>query len=125
MATITVTNPSHPSHLVKGFVAMRDAGELFDYVIRGSDELFSIHSLVLASVSPVFKTMLLSRMEESVNKEAVFPTIPDGTMRKIIHFCYVNRTNYVLTLQNQIINCFIQGIYTVLKYMQYSGGDRL
>ena len=94
MAVITVTDPFHPSHLVEGFVSMRDAGELFDYVIRGSDESFSIHSLVLASMSPVFKAMLMSSMDESAKKEASFPTVPDGIMRKMIDFAYTGTCTF-------------------------------
>ena len=94
MAAITVTDSSHSSHLVEEFVSMREAGELFDYVIKGSHESFSIHSLVLASLSPVFKAMLTTNMDESVKKEATFLTIPDSIMRKIIDYAYTGTCTF-------------------------------
>ena len=88
MADITVTDSAHSSHLVKELIALRSAGELFDYVIKGTKESFHFHSLVLALVSPVFRAMLRSEMGESAKKEATFPTIPDDIMAKIIDYAY-------------------------------------
>ena len=48
MGDITVTDTGHSSHLVDELVTMRNNGEMFDYVIKGTKESFSIHSLVLA-----------------------------------------------------------------------------
>ena len=88
MGDITVTDSAHPSHLVEELVALRSAGELFDYVIKGTKESFHFHSLVLALVSPVFRAMLRSKMGESAKKEVTFPIIPDNTMAKIIDYAY-------------------------------------
>ena len=88
MGDITVTDSAHPSHLVEELVALRSAGELFDYVIKGNKESFHFHSLVLALVSPVFRAMLRSEMGESTKKEAIFPSIPDNIMAKTIDYAY-------------------------------------
>ena len=88
MPDITVTDSQHPTHLVEELVVMRKNGEFFDYVINGSKKTFQIHSLVLACMSPVFKAMLRSNMEETTNKEATFPSIPDDIMSKVIDYAY-------------------------------------
>ena len=88
MGDITVTDSSHPSHLVEELVALRSAGELFDYVIKGTKESFHFHSLVLALVSPMFRAMLRSEMGESAKKEATFPSISDHIVTKIINYAY-------------------------------------
>ena len=88
MGDITVTDCSHPLHLVEELVSLRSAGELFDYVIKGSKKSFHFHSLVLALVSPMFRAMLRSEMSESAKKEATFPSIPDSIMAKIIDYAY-------------------------------------
>ena len=88
MGDITVTDSAHPSHLVEELVALRSAGELFDYVIKGTKASFHFHSLVLALVSPVFRAMLRSEMSESAWKEVTFPTIPDNIMAKVIDYTY-------------------------------------
>ena len=88
MGDIKVTDSAHPSHLVEELVALRSAGELFDYTIKGTKESFHFHSLVLALVSPVFRAMLRSEMGESAKKEATFPSIPDNIMAKIIDYAY-------------------------------------
>ena len=88
MADITVTNSAHSSHLAQELIALRSAGELFDYVIKGTKESFHFHSLVLALVSPVFRAMLRSEMGESAKKEATFPSITDNIVAKIIDYAY-------------------------------------
>ena len=88
MGDITVTDAAHSSHLVEELVALRSAGELFDYVIKGTKESFHFHSLVLALLSPVFRAMLRSEMGESAKKEATFPSIPDNIIAKIIDYAY-------------------------------------
>ena len=88
MGNSTVTNSAHACHLVEELVALRSAGELFDYVIKGTKESFHFHSLVMALVSPVFRAMLRSEMGESTQKEATFPSIPDNIMAKIIDYAY-------------------------------------
>ena len=88
MADITLTDSAHSSYLVQELVALRSAGELFDYVIKGTKESFHFHSLVLALVSPVFRAMLRSAMSEAAKKEATFPSIPDNIMVKIIDYAY-------------------------------------
>ena len=88
MGDITVKDSAHPSHLVKELVALRSAGELFDYVIKGTKESFHFHSLVLALVSPMFRAMLRSEMSESAKKEATFPSIPDNIIAKVIDYAY-------------------------------------
>ena len=88
MDDITITDSAHPSHMVEELVAMRKAGELFDYVIKGSQESFNIHSLVFATMSPVFKAMLRLDMGESANKEATFPSIPDDILARVIDYAY-------------------------------------
>ena len=88
MPDITVTDSTHPTHLVEELVTMRKDGEFFDYVIRGSKQTYHIHSLVLACMSPVFKAMLRSDMAETTKKEASFPSIPDDIMDKVIDYAY-------------------------------------
>ena len=88
MADMTVKDPKHSSHLVEGFTSMRKEGELFDFVIKGNEQSFNIHSRVLASVSPTFRAMLRAEMEESAKKEATFPAIPDHIISAIIDFAY-------------------------------------
>ena len=88
MDDITLRDSAHPSHLVEELVSLRSAGELFDYVIKGNDKSFHIHSLVLALVSPMFRAMLRSKMDEAAKKEATFPSIPDHIMAKIIDYAY-------------------------------------
>ena len=86
MGDITVTDSDHPSHLVEELVALRSDGEFFDYVIKGTNESFHVHSLVLALVSPMFRAMLRTKMCESAKKEAKFPSIPDNIIAKIIDY---------------------------------------
>ena len=88
MPDITVSDSQHPTHLVEELVVMRKDGEFFDYVINGSKKTFEIHSLVLVCMSPVFKAMLRSNMEETTNKEATFPSIPDDIIAKVIDYAY-------------------------------------
>ena len=88
MDDLTVIDSNHPSHMVAELVAMRKAGELFDYVIKGSQESFNIHSLVFATMSPVFKAMLRSDMGESTHKEATFPSIPDDILARVVDYAY-------------------------------------
>ena len=101
MCTITVTDSSQPNHLLEELTSMRDAGDLFDYVIKGNTETFHIHSLVLASVSDVFKAMLRSNMEESTKKETAFPSIPDDIMTKVIDYAY---TGTCTVSEDQLMN---------------------
>ena len=94
MTEITVTDSTHPTHLVAELVALRNDGEMFDYIIKGSNESFSIHSVVLAAMSPVFRSMVRSDMKESAKKEATFPSIPDDIIAKIISFSYAGTCTF-------------------------------
>ena len=94
MTEITVTDSTHPTHLVEELVALRNDGEMFDYVIKGSKESFSIHSVVLAAMSPMFRSMVRSNMQESAKKEATFPSIPDDIIAKIINFSYAGTCTF-------------------------------
>jgi hypothetical protein len=87
---LIVKDASHSSQLASGLAALWEAGELCDYVIRGTDESFSIHSPVLAAQSPVFKSMLTSNMKESVKRNGVctFPEISDAIMKKVLQAAY-------------------------------------
>ena len=88
MTDLTVTDATHSSHLVDELVIMRQNGEMFDYLIKGSKESFNIHSLVLATMSPVFRAMMQSDMAEAAKKEATFPHISDVIMAKVIDYAY-------------------------------------
>ena len=94
MTEITVTDSTHPTHFVAELVALRNDGEMFDYIIKGSNESFSIHSVVLAAMSPVFRSMIRSDMKESTKKEATFPSIPDDIIAKIISFSYAGTCTF-------------------------------
>ena len=89
-----MTDTAHSSHLVDELVTMRNSGEMFDYVIKGSKESFRIHSLVLATMSPVFRAMMRSDTAESSKKEATFPTIPDVIMSKVIDYAYLGTCTF-------------------------------
>ena len=78
MADITLTDSSHSSHLVEELRDLRSKGQLFDYVIKGTNLHF--HSLVLALVSPVFRKMLYSGMGEAEKKEVIFSFIDDNSI---------------------------------------------
>ena len=94
MADITVTDTGHASHLVDELVTMRNNGEMFDYVIKGSKESFSIHSLVLATMSPMFRAMMRSDTTEAANKEATFPMVSDDIMAKVIDYAYTGTCTF-------------------------------
>ena len=88
MATLLISDSNHSSNLAERLWKMRESGELVDFVIRGHHTSFSVHSLVIATVSPVFSIMISTAMREATSKEANFPTIPDDVMKLIIAFAY-------------------------------------
>ena len=88
MSTMLIVDASHSSHLAERLWKMRATGELVDFVIRGHHTLYSVHSLVLAAVSPVFNAMVSTAMKEATSKEANFPIIPDDIMKMILEFAY-------------------------------------
>ena len=89
MSEITVTDPAHSTHLLEELVSMRAAGELFDYVIKGCETSFYIHSIVLAAMSPVFRALLRADIDEGT-----FPSIPDDIMAKVIDYAYTGTCTF-------------------------------
>ena len=122
MPDITVTDSQHPTHLVEELVVMRKDGEFFDYVINGSKKTFQMHSLVLACMNPVFKAMLRSNMEETTNKEATFPTIPDDIIAKVIDYAYDGVCTFS---DDQLMNLIKASHYLQMPKLLKLCGDKI
>jgi len=99
---------------------MYDDPQYCDFVIQIGENKINVHKCILASSSPVFKSMLNNGMHESINgvlyiKDDEYNDVRFDAMKEVIKFIYTNSFSDEFVLTNMV-----DDVYTIVsKYQIY------
>ncbi|KAF4526072.1 hypothetical protein B566_EDAN007565 [Ephemera danica] len=92
-----------PLRLLRGLDSLRSQKELCDIVLRSGNGRFYAHRVVLAAVSPFFRTICSSSFEDSKKKEIEIKEADEETLAAVVDYIYTGKikddTDVVSVLQ--------------------------
>lgn len=96
--TIQFKNPEHNSLLMKSFIKMKCNKELCDVVLIIGEQTIECHKIILASLSPYFRTMFTNGMSESRSQMVHLNDISFKIVNQLIDEYFYNGS---LTIEQQ------------------------
>ncbi|KAI8507877.1 Kelch repeat and BTB domain-containing protein 8 [Branchiostoma belcheri] len=88
---MNVTNPVHPSTVLRELNSLRKEAELTDVVLEVEGKSFPCHRAVLASCSPYFRAMFTSSYAEARQDRITIQDVSEVAMATILDYAYTGR----------------------------------
>lgn len=93
-----IESKNHYRNCFKTFHDYYLKGQLCDIDIKVGEKTFSCHRVILSSVSNYFRTMFMSEMTESRQREVTIHDIDESAMEKLVQYAYTAKVQ--LTTEN-------------------------
>ena len=85
---LALTDNYHQRQLSSDYEMLFLSKDSSDVIIRCGDKVFDCHKIILASRSPVFKTMLESNMKEKINGEVEIKDMDHDVLDDLLKYIY-------------------------------------
>ncbi|XDC84224.1 hypothetical protein R6Z07F_015397 [Ovis aries] len=84
----TYRSAQHSQALLRGLLALRDSGILFDVVLVVEGKQLEAHRILLAASCDYFRGMFAGGLKEMEQEEVLIHGVSYSAMRQILHFIY-------------------------------------
>ncbi|KAJ1074196.1 hypothetical protein K5549_019788, partial [Capra hircus] len=108
----TYRSAQHSQALLRGLLALRDSGILFDVVLVVEGKQLEAHRILLAASCDYFRGMFAGGLKEMGQEEVLIHGVSYSAMRQILHFIYTAELELSLSnvQETLVAACQLQGV---------------